>query len=291
MKEGDVLRFKKIYVEITNCCNMHCSFCIQNSRKQHFMSCEEFTHIIKEIKPYTEMIYLHVLGEPLLHPEIFHFMQIADEHGLYVQLTTNGTLIENCLDGLCHAANLRQINISVHSFTQYDESEQIAYLNKIANAARSLSVAGKYVSLRLWNMKDNKASDETLTAIHHFEQLFNIHIEQTQRRQSVKLMKQVFLQFDDVFEWPDLSNPYVSDTGRCLGWKQMCAILCDGTIVPCCLDSKGTEVLGNIFKESFTDILNNKSNLTILDELKSGKIKCELCKHCSYRLRFNKGGI
>lgn len=285
------MRFKKIYVEITNCCNMHCSFCIQNSRKQHFMSCEEFTHIIKEIKSYTEMIYMHVLGEPLLHPEIFHLMQIAHEHGLYVQLTTNGTLLEERLDGLCQATNLRQINISVHSFSQYDVSEQTAYLNKIAKAAHALSDAGKYVSLRLWNMHEDKPSDETLTAIKHFEQLFNIQIDQTQRRQSVKLMKQVFLQFDEVFEWPDLSNPFVSDTGRCLGWKQMCGILCDGRVVPCCLDSKGTEVLGNIFQEFFSDILCNKSNLAILDDLKSGKIKCELCKHCSYRLRFQRGGI
>lgn len=285
------MRFKKIYVEITNCCNMHCSFCIQNSRKQHFMSCEEFTHIIKEIKSYTEMIYMHVLGEPLLHPEIFHLMQIAHEHGLYVQLTTNGTLLEERLDGLCQATNLRQINISVHSFSQYDVSEQAAYLNKIAQAAHALSDAGKYVSLRLWNMHEDKPSDETLTAIKHFEQLFNIQIDQTQRRQSVKLMKQVFLQFDEVFEWPDLSNPFVSDTGRCLGWKHMCGILCDGRVVPCCLDSKGTEVLGNIFQESFSNILCNKSNLAILDDLKSGKIKCELCKHCSYRLRFQRGGI
>lgn len=285
------MRFKKIYVEITNCCNMHCSFCIQNSRKQHFMSCEEFTHIIKEIKSYTEMIYMHVLGEPLLHPEIFHLMQIAHEHGLYVQLTTNGTLLEERLDGLCQATNLRQINISVHSFSQYDVSEQAAYLNKIAQAAHALSDAGKYVSLRLWNMHEDKPSDETLTAIKHFEQLFNIQIYQTQRRQSVKLMKQVFLQFDEVFEWPDLSNPFVSDTGRCLGWKHMCGILCDGRVVPCCLDSKGTEVLGNIFQESFSNILCNKSNLAILDDLKSGKIKCELCKHCSYRLRFQRGGI
>lgn len=285
------MRFKKIYVEITNCCNMHCSFCIQNSRKQHFMSCEEFTHIIKEIKSYTEMIYMHVLGEPLLHPEIFHLMQIAHEHGLYVQLTTNGTLLEERLDGLCQATNLRQINISVHSFSQYDVSEQTAYLNKIAQAAHALSDAGKYVSLRLWNMHEDKPSDETLTAIKHFEQLFNIQIYQTQRRQSVKLMKQVFLQFDEVFEWPDLSNPFVSDTGRCLGWKHMCGILCDGRVVPCCLDSKGTEVLGNIFQESFSNILCNKSNLAILDDLKSGRIKCELCKHCSYRLRFQRGGI
>lgn len=285
------MRFKKIYVEITNCCNMHCSFCIQNSRKEHFMTYEEFTHIIKEIKPYTEMIYMHVLGEPLLHPDIFHFMKFAHEHGLYVQLTTNGTLIEEKLDGLCQASNLRQINISVHSFSQYDEHKQTAYLNKIAKAAHALSNAGKYVSLRLWNMHEDKPSEDTIKAIQYFEQLFNVHIDKTQRRQSVKLMKQVFLQFDEVFEWPDLSNPFVSDTGKCLGWKQMCAILCDGSVVPCCLDSKGTEILGNLFQESFSDILNNKSNLTILDELKSGRIKCELCQHCSYRMRFNKGGI
>ena len=269
------MRFKKVYVEITNVCNMHCSFCIQNQRIQHFMTLDEFKHIIQEIKPFTNMIYLHVLGEPLLHPLLFDFMQIANEHGLYVQMTTNGTLLEQRLEGLCKAENLRQINISVHSFAENSEAQQIAYLNQITHSARRLSDANKYVSLRLWNMRGNEVSSETLKAIHHFEEAFQVDVTSHERRQSIKLMKQVFLQFDEVFEWPNLQNPYVSDTGRCLGWRQMCGILCDGTVIPCCLDSKGIESMGNIFQSSFSEIVQNKKNMDMLDELKSGKIKRE----------------
>ena len=112
------MRFKKIYVEITNVCNMHCSFCIQNKRPQHFMTIDEFSHVINEIKPYTSMIYLHVLGEPLLHPQLFDFMKLAEAAGLFVQLTTNATLIDRCLNGLCeHTICGRLISpfIALHS--------------------------------------------------------------------------------------------------------------------------------------------------------------------------------
>ena len=285
------MRFKKIYVEITNVCNMHCSFCIQNKRPQHFMTIDEFSHVINEIKPYTSMIYLHVLGEPLLHPQLFDFMKLAEAAGLFVQLTTNATLIDRCLNGLCEAHNLRQINISVHSFAQHSESEQLAYLKSISDAASRLSDADKYVSLRLWNMRGDEPSAETKQAMRFFENEFQTAINAGERRQTIKLMKQVFLQFDEVFQWPDLANPYVSDTGRCLGWRQMCGILCDGTVVPCCLDSQGIESMGNVFQTSFSDIVTNKANAAMLDELKSGTIKRELCQHCSYRLRFQKGGI
>ncbi|HIS11510.1 MAG TPA: radical SAM protein, partial [Candidatus Onthocola stercoravium] len=68
---------KKVYVEITNNCNLDCSFCIKNTRKSMFMSEDNFEVILNKLKNTTSYLYFHVMGEPLLHPLINEFIDIA----------------------------------------------------------------------------------------------------------------------------------------------------------------------------------------------------------------------
>ena len=110
---GNVRRFKRIYIEITNACNLSCTFCQETKRERGFMSVEEFTKIIDEIKPYTDYIYLHVKGEPLLHPELEQILQICEENHIRINITTNGTMVRKQLDILT-SHQVHQINISMH---------------------------------------------------------------------------------------------------------------------------------------------------------------------------------
>lgn len=66
-------KFKKVYIEITNVCNLSCNFCPKTKRKYKFMNREEFNYILNEVKPFTEHIYLHLMGEPLLNENIEDF--------------------------------------------------------------------------------------------------------------------------------------------------------------------------------------------------------------------------
>jgi len=62
--------FKKVYIEITSVCNLACSFCPPTARAKGLIKVEQFNKILDEIRPHTKYIYLHVKGEPLLHPRI-----------------------------------------------------------------------------------------------------------------------------------------------------------------------------------------------------------------------------
>ena len=62
--------FKKIYIEITNICNLNCIFCPETKRNKEFMSIQKFEEVIKKINKYTKLVALHVKGEPLLHNEL-----------------------------------------------------------------------------------------------------------------------------------------------------------------------------------------------------------------------------
>lgn len=263
------MRFKKIYIEITNSCNLNCSFCIGNKRKIKFMSFSEFKTILDKVKPYTNYLYFHILGEPLLHPNINEFIDYACDMGFNINITTNGYLIDKI-----NTKNIRQINISLHSFDLKYGISLDDYLNKISNVVSKLD--DTYISYRVW--LNSKFSHDILNRLSLY---YNISFDYSSF-DKVKLSNNVFLSQFHEFIWPDLNNDYYNEKGRCYGLVDHIGILCDGTVVPCCLDSLGCISLGNIFENDLDIILKSSRVSDMINGFKNG-LKCEeLCKHCRF---------
>ena len=72
-------KFKKIYVEITNICNLNCSFCSKDKREKRELSLNEFEIILNKINDYTDYLYLHVKGEPLLHSNLEGILNLCEK--------------------------------------------------------------------------------------------------------------------------------------------------------------------------------------------------------------------
>lgn len=265
---GSVKRFKRIYVEITNVCNLSCSFCQPTLRAPHSMSPADFRHICEEIRPYTDYIYLHVKGEPLLHPQLEELLSIADSFGLKVNLTTNGTLLKKRLEALL-AYPPHQINMSFHSAGDNAVVDFDRYVAELFEAINTIHASTPtQLSLRLW------ASHDKLDMFGQY---------------NIKVLDRLHINIASEFDWPDLANPYYEEKGTCQGLKSHLAILCDGTIVPCCLDGNGVISLGNVLESPFCDIINSERASTIYREFNMHRKACEeLCKHCSYKERFKK---
>ncbi|MDH4318031.1 MAG: radical SAM protein, partial [Desulfobulbaceae bacterium] len=133
-------KFKKIYIEITNRCNLSCSFCHRSQRPKAEMTSATFAVIIDRIKEYTDHLALHVLGEPLLHPDLGEVLAICHQHRLRVNLTTNGTLLSRCRETLLSSPALRQLNISLHSFPEQGNCANLnEYLAQILSVVRCLT--------------------------------------------------------------------------------------------------------------------------------------------------------
>lgn len=262
------MRFKKVYVEITNGCNLNCDFCIGNKRKVKFMSFSEFKLVLSKIKPYTNYLYFHVLGEPLLHPDFVKFIKFAHDSGFYINITTNGYLIDK-LKGLDF---IRQINISIHSFNSRYGVSFSDYINNIFDVIDNMS--NTYISLRLWVGKNKNNLNVILDhyGISSIPDSFD----------GFKVSNKVYLSKFHEFIWPDYNNSYYSDKGSCYGLIDHIGILSDGTIVPCCLDSNGSICLGNIFNDSLSDILSSDRVKNIINGFKKN-YKCEeFCRHCKF---------
>lgn len=261
--------FNRIYIEITNICNLNCDFCPHTNRIKKSMTTDEFEKVILEIKDYTKHIYLHVKGEPLMHKDLDGILKIANKYNLNVNITTNARVLKDKLD-VINSNKVRQLNISLHSFNNIDEiKELLSVLDKINNS---------YISLRLWNNKDN---DEILDIL---ESHYNKKIEFTGKR--FTLTNKVYLDKDIRFEWPDINKEVITTCGTCKGGKSQIAILVDGKVVPCCLDNDGVVNLGNIFDSSLEEILNSKRYKDIVTGFNNNKLVEELCQKCGYRDRF-----
>ena len=265
------MMYKKIYVEITNNCNLKCDFCIKNQRKNKFMSIDEFKIILNKLENYTNYLYFHILGEPLLHPNINKFIDLASEK-FFINITTNGYLIKN----IKYNKNIRQINISLHS---YNESYGITLEDYMGNIFDTVDELSKYtyISYRFW--LKNKYSNNILDLIN---KKYNTNLNINNLKNNSTISKNIFLSVNEEFIWPDLNNKYYNETGTCYALRDHIGILVDGTIVPCCLDSKGIINLGNIFKDNLDTVIKSGRYISMLNGFKNNK-KCELlCRKCKY---------
>lgn len=277
-------RFRKVYVEITNICNMHCSFCPETTRAKAFMRKEEFEIVAKEIINYTDYVYLHVKGEPLIHKELKEILDICNKYGLKINISTNGTLLKEKRDVL-KMSNIRQLNLSLHSFEKQDvedkeEQEKLnEYIKNVVNICNDLAESGTIIRYKLWNQ--TKSSNKEI--LEYLEKSYDTKLVNEPYERDKKLKDNVFLSIKTPFEWPDMNKENENEKGTCYGLKAQIAILVDGTVVPCCVDNNGDIALGNIFKEPLENILNSKRALDILQGFKDNKCVEELCKKCEYR--------
>lgn len=282
-------RFKKVYLEITNICNLSCSFCSQSSRAERLMTLSEFEHILKELKPYCSFLYLHVKGEPLLHPDLAAMLDLCAEHGFLVNITSNGTLIDQVKEILLNKPAVRLINFSLHSFENSDDIIGLNdYLKPITDFAKTaLAQTPMFISFRLWNLtRDNLLNvqqQKNRAVLDFIEKEFNLGYKLQENITTGKeptLQKRLFLNCESEFRWPDLQDPDITANGFCYGLRQHVAVLVDGTVTPCCLDGEGVLNLGNILTEPFAEILQNKRAADIYTGFSQNRAVEALCRKC-----------
>jgi len=281
--------FKKIYIEITNLCNLACEFCHGTSRKGRIMSAKEFEFIAKRVKDLGNNFFLHVMGEPLSHPELYEILSIAEKYSMPINITTNGTLISSNTR-LINAKALRKVSISLHSFEGANSSEDMEkYIKSCIAFANGCAQNKKICALRLWNLdgentKGANTQNEKILSMLKEE----FHCEWTPLFNGYKVSEYVFLEWGEKFDWPDKNAKDYGEKGFCYGLRSQIAILCDGTVVPCCLDGDGVVNLGNIFESTLEEIINTPRAKAIKEGFEKRKAVEELCRRCGYAQRFKR---
>lgn len=273
--------YSRVYLEITNKCNMRCSFCHGHSRPYRQMTREEFLHILNELNGITNYIYYHLMGEPLLHPEILEFLTLAKERGFKSMITTNGTLIGKKGEDIVKAG-VHKVNISLHSYEDQGEEYFFKYLSDVATFADFASKNDVIVVLRLWNNGIDEENNRKIIAFLK-EKLKG---EWEENSKGIRIRYKLHLEWGDRFEWPDKEAPDYGNEVFCYGMRDHFGILSDGTVVPCCLDSDGVINLGNAYERSLKEIITSPRAKAIREGFGKREAVEDLCKRCAYARRF-----
>ena len=279
--------YSRVYVEITNACNMSCSFCHGTGRRKKQMSLGEFARIAGNLRGMTEYLYLHVLGEPLTHPLLPIFIEYASKCGFKVALTTNGTLLPKRGEEII-LSGVYKVNISLHSFEGESEQTQKEYIEGCISFADRASKEGVLTVLRLWNIADDEIGEAaakrnglTLTLLRKY-----FGEDWTLGARGARIRDKLHIEYGERFEWPDIDGESLGDRVFCHGLGDHFAVLVDGSVVPCCLDAEGDMTLGNIFESDVRGILASERAKNIAEGFKNKRAVEELCQKCPYARRF-----
>ena len=286
--------FKRIHIEISNICNVQCSFCPVVERPKDIMSVEQFQKILKESIPITEDVCLHLMGEPLAHPEIEEILKISKEEGAQLQITTNGILIKKLSDLLLEGKAVRQINFSLQAFRDNFPDKPLAgYIDPILEFSKRAMKERPdlYINYRLWNFgtESFRKNEEIVSAI---EASLGVSVKREVDPGGIKSKKifkdkRLYFHFDSRFDWPSPNFPIRSEIGTCHGMRNHIGIHADGTVVPCCLDKEAVIDLGNCLENSLDEILSSERAQNIKKGFEQNKLVEDLCQKCTYIKRFD----
>ncbi len=283
---------EKIYLEISNTCNLSCPFCVPHLRSPQAMPIDRILRILPQIKKTASSVCLHVLGEPLFHPEFDGICDLFTAWDVPVQITTNGTLLYEKKKTVLKQNSIRQMNISVHALDSpafsHDRHKLLNDIHQFCTDAR-IARPDMYINLRFWNYDEIRNSP----SFQFFQSLFNLNGLKIDLRQKkrVHVIDRLYLHFDSQFQWPSLDQPVRSEKGHCYGLIHHCGILANGDVVPCCLDGNGIMVLGNCFATPLEEILTSPRAQNILDHFNKGELVESLCRRCCFISRFDKKAL
>jgi len=245
------------------------------------MSAVFFSKVIREVAPVVDNIYLHVLGEPLWHPDFPELIELCGAHRVRVNITTNGDLLDTPNGRKLLHPTVKKINFSLHAQRPEADLEKVL---KFAQNAQVLN-PGLNIDLRLWN-----GGDDNRFILNKIASVFGIgHIPESSDRKCLKIADHIYLNFDRRFEWPKPGGSFSSNpvSGICYGLRTQFAVLVDGTVTICCLDAEGHAALGKLGEQPLTDILNSPRAIAIRQGWNRHLTVEPLCRDCDFRRRFD----
>lgn len=247
---------------------------------------EEFERLTDALAGQVTYLYFHLMGEPLLHPLLGNFIKRAWEKGFRPMLTTNGTLFEK--SGQTVLENLPyKMSVSLHAPAANSAFADVRYLENCITFARAAAGNGCIVALRLWNLES--AEEESNKAVlDRLHAAFPGEWGEVRGGSSLRLAPKLFLEWGKRFDWPDPAacEADIDTPIFCYGLRDQIGILCDGTVVPCCLDAEGNLALGNLFLTPLQDILSSTRAKAIYDGFTNRRAVESLCRRCGYARRF-----
>jgi len=292
-----------VYIEITNVCNLHCSFCpcgTAAGSSRTFMDSQLFNACIEGAQQIgAKNVFFHVLGEPTLHPGFIHYLKKLEQTPLTLTLTTNGTTIERTGRQILASPAVRQVNFSTHAYAELPRQAAESHLQNTLDFCRQALVERPelYINLRLWNVGADEAKPWNSYMLQRIHETFGVDVTPghfCSRHKSFLVDGRLYLHEDTRFEWPGLDEKQSTKNtpvpkfaaGTCRALDTHIAILHDGRVVACCLDHSGQITLGRIQETPLPQIVDSAVAKDLRDGFAHHELRHPFCQACTFCKRF-----
>ncbi len=292
-----------VVIEPVNYCNLRCPICPTGAgklkRPKRTMGFEEFRSVIDQLKGYTDKVVLFNYGESYLNPDINRMVRYCVDAGMYVKISTNGTLLDN--PQLCEAvvkSGLQKLIFSLDGADQHtiqitrigaDFNKIISSIMMIQSAKDQLNSITPVIELQFLVMKHNEHQRSLMRDIAKNLKV-DIFVE---KMIALNMVRSEFSSnFEKYLPKDSSMHRYKRSEGNEYGIKGelvngcylvdvMSVILSDGTVVPCCYDPEGDYNMGNIFKEEMKLIWKGRKYSQFRKAVRSNRKSNAICSVCS----------
>lgn len=161
LREYDSLEpsLRHMLIHITFQCNLNCKHCYLE-KNESFMSMETFRMLIDEFDRIGGLKIMISGGEPFLHPELKHMIDLMKDYDFRKVLITNGTMLseENC------NVDVDEVQISIDGIVGHDRLRGKTF-EKVVEALELLKASGIDVSVATMINKFNLDEFEEMRTI------------------------------------------------------------------------------------------------------------------------------
>lgn len=309
--------FEDVFIEITNHCNFNCLYCPQDkmTREKGFMDSSKVKELLTALveNNITSKVHFHVMGEPLLHPQLIELCEYAKKLGLSVALATNGSLLSKDKARALFETGIDRLAISVDAcserafevlkrtplnFEKYLDRIRSTVELKFETQARTTIAIYNYMhmphasllgydksfdvnrlqdlsrSLKDWFSFAAQVSHRFgLSAIPH-------NVKDVKPRFRYELLPGVIVQNGVLHGWGAGTQRLPALIGACFGLQKQFAILWNGDFVMCCADYNGETVLGNVNERDIRDIMGSREFKRARQMLRFCMLPTPFCRRC-----------
>lgn len=275
-------RLSHLEIEITNNCNLACSICPHSrmKRPKGFMSWETLKKAMESIPKdgKKRTTFLHMIGEPLLHPELIEMINYVSKHNFFTSISTNAMLLDNRMAQKLLNSKVDEITLALDSLNEevYNKIRVKGNLQRVRHNIDNF--------LSLWFTSDRSKKVELQVVIN-------------------KLNESEVPTFENLYGW--LNNEkngklrikeYSTFAGKtknmqpkeiaprrfkCNKLNNSMAILWNGDVSICCRASEGECLIGNLQENTLEEIWNGEKLKFYRQALKNQEFdKIQLCKNC-----------
>ncbi|MBI4871924.1 MAG: radical SAM protein [Candidatus Riflebacteria bacterium] len=273
-----------LWLEPTNACNRHCEGCPTGAgqgRAQGYVTLDLVASVVEQAREYGAMIYFHLIGEPMLHPDLPRMIRMAHDAGLPTALFTHATLLDRSRGKALIDSGLDWLGFSFDGFERVtyegirkgDRYEAVlSNILGFLELRRELGARGPYCYLTTVDPTASKLAD----------------LGSDWRLLETRLQKAGLDRLERVapHAWADAlaadTRPTPARPSRCPAPWAGLAMLWNGTVVPCCLDLEGEMPVGDLKTQTIREVWNGQPLRQLRQAFAAGRWEdlpapCRLC--------------